>query len=81
MSRDSELQFPPPITTVRDVTQPGQERHLCVVTKCVGCGTNRNVFVPTDGFWEWMRGTLIQRALPTISADDREPLISGTCST
>ena len=33
----------------------------------------------TRGIVEWSAGVLIQNALPELSADQRELLISGTC--
>lgn len=36
-----------------------------------------SVTVPADGFKEWLNGKHIQDAMPSVSADDREFLISG----
>jgi hypothetical protein len=35
--------------------------------------------VPEEGFHNWQGGELIQNALPELTADERELLISGTC--
>jgi hypothetical protein len=34
--------------------------------------------IPGEAFHLWQRGTLIQKALPMLDADQREFLISGT---
>lgn len=36
------------------------------------------VVLPTEGLNRWLQGDLIQVALPGVSADDREFLVSGT---
>jgi hypothetical protein len=43
------------------------------------CGESRTLEVPAEGFERWQAGELIQNAMPELSADDREQLISGTC--
>jgi hypothetical protein len=35
--------------------------------------------VPTHGLIAWKEGMLIQDAMPELSADERQLLISGTC--
>ena len=51
-----------------------------VITNCRCCKSVREVTVPSDGYHRWqMREALIQDALPEVSADDREFLISQTC--
>ena len=35
--------------------------------------------VPEEGFHNWQGRALIQNALPELTADERELLISGTC--
>jgi hypothetical protein len=46
---------------------------------CPMCRESRTLEVPADGFERWQSGELIQNAMPELSADDREQLISGTC--
>lgn len=46
---------------------------------CPRCGKAQNLSVPLEGFKAWQNGQLIQRALPTLSSDQREALISGFC--
>lgn len=46
---------------------------------CPMCGESRTLEVPAEGFERWQAGELIQNAMPELSADDREQLISGTC--
>jgi uncharacterized OB-fold protein len=55
-------------------------RTLELVTQCPDCGTISLVSVPDDGGYErWLKGDLIQNALPTLKAGDREKLITGIC--
>lgn len=44
---------------------------------CGVCGRVITVRVDPDRYARWKAGELIQRALPELSADDRELLISG----
>jgi len=45
--------------------------------KCVFNGEPYHCKIPSEGFYKWMGGELVQRALPNISEDEREFLISG----
>lgn len=57
-----------------------QEGDTTVVrVRCPTCLSEDAVVVPTEGFKRWRNGALIQRALPELTADLRERLISGTC--
>lgn len=47
---------------------------------CVMCNKSAEVKVPLHGFTLWQSGELIQKAMPQLSADDRELLITGTHS-
>lgn len=44
-----------------------------------GCGEVKQVVVSTLAYDAWQGGVLIQRAMPGLSVDQRELLISGTC--
>lgn len=46
---------------------------------CPFCGKEYTITVPVKGFQEWKNGISIQRAMPELSAEDRESLISGIC--
>lgn len=50
-----------------------------VQVQCPVCMEQAHVIVPLDGYLKWQDGELIQNAMPTISADDRERLITGIC--
>lgn len=51
-----------------------------VVTTCPICQNDYELEVPTEGFIKWQLGEeYIQCALPELSAEDRERLISGIC--
>jgi hypothetical protein len=47
---------------------------------CVGCGEQHIVNVVPSELDAWQRGGLIQRAMPSLSEEDREMMISGTCA-
>ena len=60
---------------------PMSETEVVVKTKCPICGRPQNVVVPREGYENWRyKGKLIQNALPTLTADEREALMTGTCS-
>lgn len=48
--------------------------------KCIKCKKVYTVDVPKEGLFNWQRGMLIQDAMPDVSADDRELLMSHLCS-
>ena len=50
-----------------------------VATTCRMCDIAHELTVPCEGLEAWKSGKLIQEALPELSADQRELLISGTC--
>ena len=56
---------------------------ISVKVKCPLCNKDYTVDnIPRSGFFEWKKGgKRIQDALPTLSADDREALITGVCKT
>ena len=47
---------------------------------CPFCGCLTVLNVSKIGFDKWKNGELVQKAFPTMSATDREILISGICS-
>ena len=46
---------------------------------CQRCGTTVHISVLQPDFEKWQGGELIQDAMPYLSPDEREILISGTC--
>ncbi len=44
---------------------------------CRFIGIDHEIVVPSDGLKQWLSGMAIQRAMPDVSLDDREFLISG----
>ncbi len=50
------------------------------VAKCPFCGKINNVEVPEKGYTDWQDGKMIQYALPNLTADERELLMTGICS-
>ena len=50
-----------------------------VVRNCICCNKQHVIRVNQEGYKAWRRGELIQNALPNVSPEDREMLISGIC--
>ena len=46
---------------------------------CPFCGKVNEITVPTDDFIDWQCGELIQNAMPYLTPENREFLISGMC--
>lgn len=47
---------------------------------CPHCHVYHNVRVPAAEYAAWQNGALIQDALVSLTAEDREKLISGFCA-
>ena len=54
------------------------EKIICEMI-CPFCGKKHVVVVEEEGFRKWQEGELIQKALPSLSATEREQLISDIC--
>jgi len=52
---------------------------MMYAVKCRECGTVIEIEAPEEGIQMWQQGMLIQKALPELSIDDREMLISRIC--
>ncbi len=50
-----------------------------VLISCVFCGKDHSVEVDLARYEMWQAGELIQKAMPNLSATEREQLISGIC--
>ena len=50
-----------------------------VQVQCPVCMEQAHVIVPLSGYLRWQEGELIQDVMPSVSADDRERLITGIC--
>ena len=46
---------------------------------CAKCGKLHEFEVPDKGYRRWIMGESIQRALPMLTPDQREIMISGIC--
>lgn len=49
-------------------------------TKCPYCRKQQSTKVPVEGYEKWKGGELIQNAMPTLSADECEALMTGICN-
>lgn len=50
-----------------------------ITLKCPFCGTVHKVEANTNEYLAWMGGELIQNAMPSLTATEREQLISQLC--
>ena len=58
----------------------GTKDKVTIEYRCPFCTHTKRHDFPTDGFTKWyMEGMLVQEAFPTLSATDREVLISHIC--
>lgn len=49
-----------------------------IVRDCPFCGQGATTVVPAQGLWAWEHGTFAQVAFPTLSAAEREQVMTGT---
>lgn len=66
--------------TVKDAGKPvyqKSEQRVNLSGPCLVTGKTCSVRVSREAFDRWNRGELIQNAMPELSADEREFLISG----
>lgn len=54
-------------------------RDEAIVAECNKCGAATTMMVRIEDLVMWELGKYIQEAMPYLSADERELLISGTC--
>ena len=53
-----------------------------VEVECLSCKTKHTILVPTGGYKKWASGLAhIQDAMPGLSEDERELLVSNICPT
>jgi hypothetical protein len=57
----------------------GENMTATICVQCPHCHEMSEVLAPMDGFRRWQAGEFIQDALPELSCDEREILISGIC--
>ena len=55
------------------------ETTVIVDVTCMMCKQTKTLALPAYGYAAYKSGVLIQRAMPTVPACDRELLISQTC--
>ena len=53
---------------------------ITVTTRCPFCGKAHDVEVNEIDYLNWQDGELIQNAMPYLSAQEREYLITGICA-
>ena len=52
---------------------------ISIATICPICHERTDIDVPEAGYHAWRAGTLIQEAMPELSVDQREALMTGFC--
>ena len=55
------------------------QREITVITVCPFCGKAHEVECNEVDYLDWQDGELIQNAMPYLSAQEREYLITGIC--
>lgn len=55
------------------------EDSVMITIVCPFCGKEHSVEVSERAFYEWQSGALIQSVMPTLSATEREQLVSHIC--
>jgi len=48
---------------------------------CILCGNEVRIHTSVEGYTAWADGEFIQDAMPELTPDEREILISGICGT
>lgn len=51
-----------------------------IEANCRMCNNSQIIEVEESSLRKWQQGELIQNAMPELTADEREMLISGTCN-
>jgi len=59
----------------------GNNATITLKRECPFCYKKQDITVPLKEYEAWKHGMLIQDAMPSVSKEDRETLISGVCST
>lgn len=49
-----------------------------LLRKCPFCGQQAHVAVPAQGLWDWEHGQFVQVAMPGLTPDEREIVMTGT---
>jgi len=57
------------------------DEKMVVVFDCGRCFETQHITVGAADLRNWEQGELIQNAMPYLSADEREIMISGICGT
>lgn len=52
---------------------------MIIKTKCPICGEEHHIECSKEGYEAFKNGECIQIALPELSANEREMLVTGTC--
>ena len=62
---------------LNNFAEDGADGWTRVWGRCTFTGAEHECRVPTAGLRSWLAGEPIQRAMPEVSADDREFVLSG----
>ena len=49
-----------------------------LIRDCPFCGQETRTIVPSQELWDWEHGAFAQVAFPTLTADEREQVMTGT---
>ena len=56
-----------------------EKETVTIATRCGRCGDSYELVIPTHEWEAYIGGKLIQDALPSLTAGERELLLSHTC--
>lgn len=56
-------------------------RKLTLLVTCPICGKEVEIEVKSEDYFYWQQGAVIQDAMPYLTPQEREMLISGVCPT
>lgn len=62
-----------------DLMYLSKGNHTLVIATCPICGEQTDLIVPTEDFFRYREGALVQVAFPDRSPEDREIITSGMC--
>jgi hypothetical protein len=54
-------------------------KHVEIFYCCPRCQLEGVLWVPLEGLRNWDKGMLIQNAMPELTSDEREKLMTGYC--
>lgn len=70
---------PGKLVKIQQMNETFSQGVVSLTRQCFKCQTVFNINLTIEEYERWIGGMLIQEAMPNLSAEIRELLISGTC--